>query len=300
MYLFTIFTPTYNRANLIHRVFESLTSQSYKNFEWIVLDDGSTDNTHEVLLDFQKNSKLEIKIIKRENKGKVFSINEALDHASGELFVCFDSDDWCEPDALNRLAEIWNSLTVDEKLNYSGISCLKMYTSKVIVGENYNRMNFKGHSYVDRFNKRISGDKWEIIRTDIHKKFKYDIHITEKYMAPEYSWLLMGVFYKTIFVNEPLSIIEYQVDGISKNNLKHRVCSSISTKLFYRTAWVVASGPVLKFKCAINHIRFSFHSNTAPELPFFDKFFAYIPAYLMYVKDSFSLMRHSKFNKKSI
>lgn len=294
MYLFTIFTPTYNRANLIHRVFESLNSQSYKNFEWIILDDGSTDNTSEVLSKFRENSTFDIKIINRENKGKVFSINEALDHAAGELFVCFDSDDWCEPDALYRIAHVWNGLSINERLNYSGISCLKMYKNKTIVGEDYSRINYKGNSYVDRFNKRIRGDKWEIIRTDLHKKFKYDIHLSEKYMAPEYSWLLIGRFYKTIFLNEPLSIIEYQIDGISKNNLKHRVYSSISTKLFYRIAWEVASGPFIRFKSAINHVRFSMHSNTSPGLPHFDKAFAYIPARIMYIRDLFILKRASR------
>jgi len=257
----TIFTPTYNRAKLIHRVYDSLIAQKTQNFEWLIIDDGSTDNTAEVVQQLTKNAKFTTEYIYRENRGKVYSINEALNIAKGEFFLVFDSDDWCSEDALVEFISAWEALTPLEKEEYSGVSCLKAYQNGEIVGEDYKRISKKGASYVDRFNKRIKGDKWEFIKTDIHRENCYRILKNDRYMAPEYAWLNIGKKYKTIFLNKPLGVIEYQEDGISKNNLMHRVGSANSTCGFYLLAFKVSVGAKNKIKSLSNYIRFSFHAH---------------------------------------
>ncbi|ELB2930006.1 glycosyltransferase family 2 protein, partial [Vibrio alginolyticus] len=234
--VFTVFTPTYNRDKLLHRVYDSLTRQTFRSFEWLVIDDGSTDNTEDLINEMTKKSDFKIRYVKQKNSGKVNSINTALTLARGEFFLVFDSDDWCHSDALYEYYSAWESLSLDEKKEYCAISCLKEYTSGVIVGEDYSRMRMKGETYIDRYNRRIRGDKWECIRTEIHRKYPYDIFNGEKYMAPEYAWINMGRKYKTLFINKSLSIIEYQDDGISKNNIVHRANSPISTIKFYSLA----------------------------------------------------------------
>ncbi|ARR54154.1 hypothetical protein HY78_12265 [Rhizorhabdus wittichii DC-6] len=145
--LISVFTPTFNRADLIHRVFDSLCAQDFFDFEWIILDDGSTDCTIDVVSRFRDQAKFNIKIYHRENCGKAQSINDGVDLAEGELFICFDSDDWCTSNALARIADIWNGLTVEEKEDYTGISCLKQLQDGTLVGEDYTRMRLMGETY---------------------------------------------------------------------------------------------------------------------------------------------------------
>lgn len=257
----TVFTPTYNRADLIGRVFESLMAQTFRDFEWVIIDDGSTDSTCEVVEGFKRQAKFPIKYVARENRGKVASINEALDYASGEFFLVFDSDDWCTKDALAVFQSIWLGLSTSDKEEYCAISCLKAYKDGAIVGEDYSRLEQYGKSYIDRFNSRIRGDKWEFIRTDAHRNAKYDLAEGERYMAPEYAWLLMGLTYKTVFLNRVLSIVEYQEDGISKNNLTHRIKSAQSASRFYSLASRVAVGFYNHLKAKSNFIRFCLHAS---------------------------------------
>lgn len=256
---FTVFTPTYNRVGLIHRVYNSLMKQSFRDFEWIIIDDGSEDNTSELINSYKDEAYFPIKYLYQENKGKVSAINTALEMADGFFFLVFDSDDWCVDNALERIYSEWLSISDVHKPNYAAVSCLKVYKDGSVVGEDYTRLPRMGYSYVDRFNQRIKGDKWECIVTNIHKKYKYELAQNEMYMAPEYSWLGIGSKYKTLFINEPLSIIEYQNDGISRNNIKHRVKNSKSTIKFYERAYSVSRGFINKGKIMINLGRFFLH-----------------------------------------
>lgn len=287
--LISVFTPTYNRAMLIHRVYESLNKQDFTDFEWIIIDDGSSDGTEEIIETFRSTARYPIKFLKQENKGKARSINVGLDLAGGELFICFDSDDWCVPNALSRIAEVWAGLTVDERASYSGISCLKALRDGSTVGEDYARMNTKGESYIDRFNKRIRGDKWEVLRTDLHRAARYELFGDERYMAPSYAWLEIGKTHKTLFLNEALSIVEYQAEGISKNNLAHRVSSPVSTARVYFLAWSVSNNLASRFRSAVNYYRFNFHARRPSKLTFVFQLTALLPGWLLYCRDCYLL-----------
>lgn len=256
----TVFTPTYNRAKLIHRVFDSLQNQNSRDFEWLIIDDGSSDNTEEVVSEFSKKSKFPIQYIKRENKGKAASINDGLLHANGEFFLVFDSDDWCVDNAIERFISAWDDLSQEQKKSYCAVSALKAYQDGSVVGDDYSRMESHGLSYIDRFNRRVAGDKWEFIRTDIHKSFPYELFPGEKYQAPEFAWLKMGVRYKTIFLNEVLSVVEYQEDGISRNNIKHRAASPNSTAKFYLTGLSASKTIYMKARMRSNAGRFYLHA----------------------------------------
>lgn len=276
---------------MIHRVFDSLKEQTFSDFEWIIIDDGSNDNTEYILEEFRLKVTFPIKIKRRENRGKVQSINEGLDLAEGELFICFDSDDWCTPSAFERIAEVWGALTEVERANYAGLSCLKRLSNGTLVGEDYTRMQTMGETYVDRFNRRVKGDKWEVIRTDLHRYARYDLYGDEKYMAPEYAWLKIGKTHKTIFLNEALSVVEYQPEGISQNNLSHRISSPVSATRFYLLAWRVASSDRNRLRAAINYTRFRFHAGIESSLPVASRLIVTIPGALLFFVDMMKMRR---------
>jgi len=120
--LFTVFTPTYNRKELLHRVYNSLQNQTFSGFEWLVIDDGSTDGTEDLIKFWQKKSPFSIIYHKQPNQGKHVAYNTAAKFAKGELFTAIDSDDEIIPTTLERLKFHWDNFTIQEKSYVAGIS----------------------------------------------------------------------------------------------------------------------------------------------------------------------------------
>ncbi len=131
--LITIFTPTYNREQLLSRLFTSLREQSFKDFEWLIVDDGSTDNTQDVVQKFVEEGIVPIKYVFKRNGGKHRAINEGVKHAKGELFFIVDSDDMLPPDALKRVAEVYGQIKDDR--NYGGVAGVDAYPDGGIVNK---------------------------------------------------------------------------------------------------------------------------------------------------------------------
>ena len=110
---FTVFTPTYNRAATLPRVYASLRDQTIKDFEWLIVDDGSTDNTREMVTKWQSECKdFDIRYIYQENQHKKVALNRAVAEARGELFIVLDSDDSCVADAVETFQKVWQSMSL--------------------------------------------------------------------------------------------------------------------------------------------------------------------------------------------
>lgn len=256
--LFTVLTPTFNRSHTLQRVYDSLSAQTFKNFEWLIVDDGSTDSTRRLVARFEKTAFFPIHYVYQKNGGKHRALNTGFQIATGELVLGFDSDDWCTPNALERFAAHWARLDDTDKAGYSGMSALKAYRNGKVVGDDY-AAAASLQTYIDRFNHRLRGDKWECIRNDLCRKYPYPEISGERYIAPSYPWLKIGRKFKTLFLNEKLSIIEYQPDGISKNNILYRANNPKGACLVYALQFGLARSAWLKTRCAINYHRFSFH-----------------------------------------
>lgn len=255
---FTILTPTYNRCHTLKRVYDSLLLQTYKHFEWVIIDDGSSDNTSQFIEKLSRRSQFTIRYFFQKNGGKHRALNNGFQKAKGELILVFDSDDWCVPQTLERFASRWENIEAGKKDKCSGISVLKIYQNGTVVGDEYPEAE-KINSYVDRFNMQIKGDKWELIRRDLCIDYPYPEIEGEKYIAPSYQWLQIGQKFGTIFCNEKLSIVEYLQDGISKNNISYRANNPKGCCLVYMEQFYLAENCLLKLKCAINYYRFVYH-----------------------------------------
>ncbi|MGC9064033.1 MAG: glycosyltransferase family A protein, partial [bacterium] len=111
----TLFTPTYNREKLLSRLYESIKRQSFSNFEWIIVDDGSTDNTEQIVESWLKESTFDIRYFYQQNSGKHIAINKGVREARGELFFIIDSDDWLGDDSLQDIWQTWQSIPEKQK-----------------------------------------------------------------------------------------------------------------------------------------------------------------------------------------
>ncbi|MCM3574689.1 glycosyltransferase family 2 protein [Mesobacillus subterraneus] len=216
MKLLTVFTPTYNRAYCLHQCYESLVRQTSKDFIWLIIDDGSTDNTKELVDEWKKENLIDIEYFWQENQGMHGAHNTAYDSIKTELNVCIDSDDYMPDDAVEKIKTMWKTLG-SEKV--SGIIGLDSYTNGKVIGTNL-PSNLKTSTLFDLYHKyEVTGDKKLVYRTELTKKFPYPIFRNEKYVGLAYKYHMLDQEYEMLLINEVLCCVEYLHDGSSLNML---------------------------------------------------------------------------------
>lgn len=207
----TIFTPAYNRAHTIGRTYESLLRQTCKDFEWLIIDDGSTDNTRELVNSWMEEGKIPIRYIHQENQGMHGAHNTAYKNITTELNTCIDSDDWMPDDAVEKIVGFWNTHKAEK---YAGILGLDIVRSGKVIGRRFPASCKEIHCG----DKSIEGDKKYIIRSELTSRYpEYPVFPGEKYVGLGYKYQLIDQDYLWLTLNEPLVIVEYQEEGSSYN-----------------------------------------------------------------------------------
>ena len=214
----TVFTPTFNRGYLMNKLFHSLNSQTNKHFEWLIVDDGSIDQTGELVEKFKEQADFEIRYFYQQNGGKHRAINHGLDLARGELFFIVDSDDSLTDDAIEKIFNNYSGIAFDN--SFAGVAFNKGFSKKRIVGE-----TFEG-TYIDcdnlhRAKHNILGDKAEVYRTDILKSIKFPVVDGENFMSEVVLWNEVARRgYKLRWFNDIIYLCDYLEDGLTKNSEK--------------------------------------------------------------------------------
>ena len=219
--LITIFTPTYNRRQLIERLYQSLLVQTDKNFEWLVVDDGSTDDTEKYFSELlSKPQPFPIRYKKQENGGKHRAINRGVKLATGEIFFTVDSDDYLTKDAVEKVIK-WIK-TLDNTHKWAGVAGLRGYNDLKTVGERNNSAEYIDAKNTERRIFHLRGDKPEIYFTDVLKHFPLPEIPGEKFISEEIvaNTLARNDFYMRWF-NEIIYIGDYLENGLTHNNNKH-------------------------------------------------------------------------------
>jgi len=202
-YRFTVFTPTYNRAHTLHRVFDSLMKQTFSDFEWLVVDDGSTDGTEAVLKQFAEQTRWPMRTVNQPNLGKPAAFNRAVREAKGFLFLTLDSDDACKPRALERFDYYWESIPFQERGGFSGVTVLCEDQDGRPVGDRFPTDIFDSDSLRNRYVHRIRGEKWGCHRTEVLRMFPFD---ETRGVSLSTVWNRIARRYRTRYVNEALRI----------------------------------------------------------------------------------------------
>lgn len=218
----TIFTPTYNRKDLIERLYQSLLQQTQKNFEWLVVDDGSTDDTEKIFEQLLSEQKpFSIRYIKQENGGKHRAINNGIKKASGELFFIVDSDDYLTENAVEKINQ-WIA-TLDGSHKWAGIAGLRGLTKNRVLGQCNTSSKFIDAKNSDRRKYKLLGDKAEVYFTDVLKKYPFPEIPGENFISEEIVWnaIARDGFYIRWF-NEIIYICDYLDGGLTKDNSKDK------------------------------------------------------------------------------
>lgn len=220
----TVFTPTYNRAHTIGRTYESLVNQTCKNFEWLVIDDGSTDNTRELVEGWIKENKIPIKYIYKENGGLYTGYNTAYANIETELNVCVDSDDFMPDNAVELIVNYWKS---NGGPQYAGITGLDFYLNDTPIG-GYFPENYKIGKLYEFNHKGIhAGDTKQVMRTDLMKKVSpMEGFAGEKNFNPVYLLLQAEELFPSLILNENLCYVDYQQGDSMSANIFHQYLNS--------------------------------------------------------------------------
>lgn len=215
--LITIFTPTYNREGTLPALYESLKNQQIQNFEWVIVDDGSTDNTSGLVGAWEKNSPFKITYVRQLNGGKHRAINRGVGLSSGELFFIADSDDWLTHDATKKIEENVKPLRMED--GYGGLVFQKGYSIDTPVGSTFtNDAGYLDAKSIDRTQNGISGDKAEVYYLKILKEFPFPEIENEKFIEEAYVWNLIALDgNKLRWFNDVIYICEYLEGGLTKS-----------------------------------------------------------------------------------
>jgi glycosyltransferase involved in cell wall biosynthesis len=215
---FTVFTPTYNRSSMLHRVYESLCAQTVRNFEWLIVDDGSTDDTAEKVKEWIEEGGFPIRYIKQPNQGKHIAFNTGVENASGELFLTADSDDRFKPQALERFEFHWCSIPEGQREHFVGATCLCENEQGALVGDLFPSDVIDSDSAEIRYRYKANGEKWGFQRTEVLKNHPFPPVDKKKgyTVVPEdIVWLSIATRFKTRFFNERLRIFHIYDEGES-------------------------------------------------------------------------------------
>lgn len=215
----SVLTATYNRANLLDKLYASLLINSNScqavELEWLIMDDGSTDNTKAVCENYMLEKLIDVKYFYQENKGKMSAINSLVEKATGDLIVECDSDDYLTKDAFNTIVR---ALAKCEDIrNIYALVFLKYDQNGNNMGNNFIKDDFHSTMFDLYFKEGITGEKALVFNAKIRKQFKYELEKDEKFITEARLHHKMDLQYEVACFNKPIMICEYKKDGYTKN-----------------------------------------------------------------------------------
>ena len=261
----TVLTPTFNRAGLLPRVYQSLLAQTQKEFEWLIVDDGSTDGTKDLVREWAKHSPFPVRYLWQENSGKHVAVNRGVALAQGDLVLILDSDDWLVPNAIERVRYWWNSIPEAQRAEFAGVAGLCAFPSGLLVGTAFPKQVLDSNPIEIRVRYKVKGDKCEVWRTDMLRNFPFPEDLG-RFVTEGLVWNRIARHYKVRFVNEVWMVKEYQKEGLSARSLELRAGSPRAARVYYKEFAETSEVkiPILRrLREYANYTRFSCHAHVS-------------------------------------
>lgn len=284
----SVVTPTYNRKHTLGKLYDSL-KQNIDNkiaFEWLIMDDGSTDNTESLISEFILENKFPIKYFNQKNQGKMKALNNLIPEASGDLIVEIDSDDFFTPDAFKIIAEKYNYIKDDDSIY--GMVFLRTAINATTTSIDKN--NFKTTMFDLYFKHGLVGDTTMVFKTEIRKKYYHKLEKNEKFITEARMYNEIEKNYNIVFFKNAISICEYLEEGYSKNIYKEFFNNPFGYYHYFKEMFEInMNGILLKKRLYIikHYILFSYLTKQKHPLKYvkglFNKLLAtllFIPGYL--------------------
>jgi glycosyltransferase involved in cell wall biosynthesis len=258
----TVLTPTFNRKGLLPRAHRSLEAQTFRRFEWVIVDDGSTDGTGEMADEWSAQSSFRIRYLWQENAGKHVALNRGIGLASGVLLVILDSDDRLAPHALEHIWRSWESIPEGERASFAGVAGHYADPSGQLVGTRFPKDVLDSDAVEIRAKHRVRGDKLEAYRTNVLRRYPFPEDLG-RFVTEGLVWNRIARMYRLRFVNEVWGEVGYQPDGLTAKTVVLRAGAPRAARLYYREFTEMNGmgiGVVLRARQYANFARFSLHA----------------------------------------
>lgn len=217
--LVTVLTPVYNRGETMEKLYQSLLKQTCYGFSWLIIDDGSTDNLKQKVLEWEKNNVFRIIYYYKENGGKHTALNRGFQMADTELVFIVDSDDILTADAIQQIINIWGKVRSE---HLAGMAFLKGNMDRKVIGNIFTQVGI-ANDITMRYRNNVGGDKAEVWRTDILRHFRFPVYSEEKFQGENYVWWQIAFRYDMFYVNKIIYLCEYLEGGLSRSGRRLRI-----------------------------------------------------------------------------
>ncbi|MBY0145122.1 glycosyltransferase family A protein [Neobacillus niacini] len=277
----TILTTTYNRGYIIENLYRSLCRQNNRNFSWLIVDDGSSDNTKMLVQGFIKENKIKIKYVYQNNGGKMRAHNKGVDMIETPLFMCVDSDDYLSDNAVDIIIRNWDK-ALDSKA-WGMVAYKEVLGGMYLPSNNFPEENCYSN-LTKLYESGFGADTSLVIRTDVMKENPFLVFNDEKVIPEGVVYDLLDTKYKLWVCPEILIICEYQEDGYTKNLFSIMEKNPKGFMLYYYNRFIYSKGFVKKFRSAVNVVCFyCFTRKRLYKLPLLYTILAYPLGFIRYL-----------------
>ena len=283
--MITVFTPAYNRKNELINLYNSLLKQDFKNFEWLIVDDGSTDDTESLINQLKNENKIQINYYKQVNSGKSSAHNKGVELAKGEFFVGIDSDDIFVENVLGKINEYFEQIKQEEDICGLCFLNYKQGTTQII-GNMFPKNKLKDTYYNIYHKHNITGDKEMVFKTKILKEFLFPIYENEKFVPESLLFNRICQKYKFMCINEPVISKKYTDEGYSANYFNLAKQNPKAHMVYYKELFELEPS---NYNIAAYNMYAIYAKNgllkTIKEHPSkFKSLILYVPAYIKYLQ----------------
>ena len=289
----SILTPTYNRGKLLLPLYDSLKNLTFKDFEWLIVDDGSEDDTEQYALSWIahniENAEFPIRYIKKSNGGKHTAINRGVREASGELILILDSDDTLPEDSLATIAQYYEQCKGYK--GCAGVCGLMAHHDGQLIGTGFPKEPMYESALQFRYAEKgnVTGDLLEVYKTSVMREFPFPEIENEKFCPESLVWNRIANKYKLFCFNKVIYYRDYLDGGLTSKIVRIRMNSPIASTMTYAEMLDYNISLKWKIRSAINYWRFKYCISNkalkAPDVKWYWRLFQII-GLLMHLKDS--------------
>jgi glycosyltransferase involved in cell wall biosynthesis len=229
----SVLTTAYQRAGTLPRLYESLVEQTLRDFEWVIVDDGSTDGTGDLVRSLRERADFPIVYFRQDNQGKHAAVNRSVERSSGELCAIIDSDDWYKPDALERMVACWESIPAARRDSYADVEGLRVDPEGELICDSYPSDVFDSNAFELIARHGVYGDKIGLFRRDVLLEFPFPEDMGW-HVTPALVWNRIAARYSTRYVNQIWAFTDYRSGGLTDRETELRLQFPDSQLAYWR------------------------------------------------------------------
>ena len=260
----TVLTPTFNRRALLARLHDDLRAQTCTDFEWVVVDDGSTDGTGDDVRVWAAQPGVSIRYIQQPNSGKHVALNRGVAEARGTYVLIIDSDDRCPAHAVDAFLRVWNSIPAHERAQFATVGALCQSPDGRLLGSAYPADVVDVTTMEEHLRVRGSGERCGMTRTAVLRETPFPVFPGERFLAEGVVWNRISTRYRSRYVNEVLQTKDFQRGGLTDSIRRVRIENPVGAMTLYRESADLPVGFAHTVRSLINYVRFGLHAGRAP------------------------------------